>query len=347
MIPNMMYVLTDIYRYFMAGDILNLTRHTTIAGPYYGGTLKALATCYTAKEANELIEELSRDYALYNRLPQSYQDIVQKWIDNSKKYCEQIWIVVVLFAIMTYPLVNLFLNIKASFIDENPQRFMIHEVNILFVERENQFESPVFEMYYIYCLYTAGWFILFYAGYDSLFGILVDHACLKITVYCKRFEDAIKIRDERSRIQKVTDVIKEQKRLFQYLELLQSNYNIYLGTMLFAALLQIGTCLYHVSESEDLDLPFLSIALGSICCVYIPCFYSSKLKHVSLESATSFYSSGWENVNCAKTRKILLFMIARAQVPLQILGFNFILYDMNLFVSILRSAYSIYALLCS
>ncbi|XP_041980996.1 uncharacterized protein LOC121734449 [Aricia agestis] len=351
-LPVVIFVLIDSYNSFMRKDLLNLVYHSTVVGPYLGGVTKIAASLYMSKLGDELINEIDRDYRLLNTMPESYKRLARAVIINSWKYCEKCWFWVVLLSVATFPGMAMVLNLKGAFFDEKPQRHMVHDVVIPLTDLEYRFETPAYEIVFAVMVYITFLIMIYYIGYDAFFAISLNHACLKIDMYCLAFEDALKCKDNSERCRKLGRVVKEQLRLYEYVEKIQGFFNIYLGVILFAALIQIGTCLYHVKEVssfiiEEFEIQYVMMGWGTICCIFYPCAFATKLRFASEESAVRFYCGGWEDIHCVSTRRTVLFVITRAQIPIEIKGFNWIPFNMDLFVSILKSAYSIYTLLCS
>ncbi|XP_045508577.1 odorant receptor 13a-like [Colias croceus] len=192
---------------------------------------------------------------------------------------------------------------------------MIHDLQKPYGDPEDRFNSPYFEIMFVYMFYCAILYVINFTGYDGFFGLSINHACLKMELYCKAFEDALRAKSYEEMHAKIVGVIREQNRLFKYVELIQETFNIWLGIILIATMIQICNCMYHITES--------------------------------LETATLIYCANWERVSIMSIRKMVLFMIARAQIPLEITAFNKLIFDMDLFVSILQTSYSMYTLLRS
>ncbi|XP_041972195.1 uncharacterized protein LOC121728145 [Aricia agestis] len=346
-LPMVLILLFNTFDCLIRRDILNLTHHSTVVGPYFGGLIKIVISNYRALEGEMLIAEIDRDYAMYNTLPEKYHIIVRGWIRNSQIYAEKFWNLMVAVSGFTYLSMTVFVNIKSQLYNEIPKRTHIHDALIPFADPDLRFQTPYFEFMFGQCMIGALLITIYYLGFDSFFALALNHACLKIEIFCELLVDAMEVKNKKKRLKKIEFVIKEHLRLFTYIETVQNFFNIYLGIVLFATLIQIGTCLYHITENEEQDYQRLMITVVAIGAIYLPCYYSSKLKLVANDSATKFYFAGWHKVPCITTRKIVLFMIARAQISVLIMGFNFIIFDMQLFLSILQSAYSIYTLLCS
>ncbi|CAG4947291.1 unnamed protein product [Colias eurytheme] len=180
-----------------------------------------------------------------------------------------------------------------------PQRFMIHDIRTPYGSSEDRFKSPYYEIMFAYMLYAASTYVFSFIGYDGFFGLSVNHACLKMKIYCKMFEDALKSKD--NIYGNIRQVIAEQNRLFRLVNLIQDTFNIWLGLILIATMIQLCNCMYTLTTS--------------------------------LETATLIYCAGWEDIYETKIRKVVQIMIARSQRPLEIVAFNIKIFDMDLFVS--------------
>lgn len=95
-----------------------------------------------------------------------------------------------------------------------PHSAMIHDVRIPFREDDDRFTSPFYEIMFVYMLFCCILYVSNFVGYDGFFGLATNHACLKMRIYCKMFEDALK--SEQSEVKsRIVEVIKEQNRLFK------------------------------------------------------------------------------------------------------------------------------------
>ncbi|CAG4978401.1 unnamed protein product [Colias eurytheme] len=295
----------------------------------------------------QIIDEINRDYRTYNFMPDHYQTIIDASIKNNLKYSEKCWAITVVSCVMTFPIMAITLNIYNFTFKSEPTKYMIHDLQKPYGDPEDRFNSPYFEIMFVYMFYCAILYVINFTGYDGFFGLSINHACLKMELYCKAFEDALKASSVEEMHAKIVGVIKEQNRLFKYVDLIQETFNIWLGIILIATMIQICNCMYHITEGYELDLRYIIFIIGTIVHIYLPCRYSAKLQHMSLETATLIYCANWERVNIISIRKMVLFMIARAQIPLEITAFNKLIFDMDLFVSILQTSYSMYTLLRS
>ncbi|VVC99727.1 unnamed protein product [Leptidea sinapis] len=61
--------------------------------------------------------------------------------------------------------------------------------------------------------------------------------------------------------------------------------------------------------------------------------------------ADQVYSCGWETLPAPALRRSLLIMLARAQLPTYFRAYDMLTFNMEMFVSIMQTAYSMYTLL--
>nr|WCC57614.1 odorant receptor 28 [Papilio polytes] len=345
--PFAAFITIAIYRFWMVGDVVNVIKQSTVGGPFLGGFLKVIMMNYHEKNALSLIEEMNIDYAVYNNLPVHHRAIVAEGIRTSRVYAERGYIAFISFCVLNFPFLASVMNTYIFLAKSEPPKYFAHDVAIPFLEPEAVFISPYFEIMTVYTAYCAFLYLVNFMGYDAFFGLCINHACLKMRLFCAAMEDAMKSQTEEQMRERISFVIQSQCRAFSYVDRIQVVFNVYIGIILFATMIQICTCMYHVTEGYELDPKYIVYTLGTIAYIYIPCRYSSKLKDVSSETATLLYCCGWEAVPQLWPRRALLYMILRAQRPKEIIAFNMFVFDMERFVAILKSSYSLYTLLRS
>ncbi|XP_061381500.1 odorant receptor 85f-like [Danaus plexippus] len=344
--PLCFMILVDIYNSFWRRDIFNIIRHSTIVGPFFGGLFKMFIMLYKTETAKALMDEIDKDYQKFCKLPKHYTKIIDIRIADNIFYSEKCWVLTVVTCTMVFPgtaVVSTMYNCLFS----DCHKVMIHHVEIPYTEPETSYQSPVYELMFIYMLYVCALFIITFVGLDGFFGLCVNHACLKMELYCKAVEEALGGDDEVLMRNALVEVIREQNRTARYTELIQETFNIWLGIILLATMIQIGTCMFKLIEGGDMDFKYIVFTIGIIIHIYLPCSYSAKLKDMSTSTATLIYCAGWESVPSKTIRRMTQFMIARAQIPTEITAINILIFDMSLFVRIMNSSYSMYTLLRS
>ncbi|XP_063372376.1 odorant receptor 13a-like [Cydia amplana] len=345
--PLCVSILLDMWNSWLRGDIINIIRHTTVIGPFLGAVFKMMLFFYSRKEAWSIIKKMDADHARYNTLPEQHKEIARRHIQNTQYYSEKCWSITVATCVLTFPLTAVILTFYNYTFKEEPVKYMIHDLDKPFSPKEDRFSSPFFEIMFFYMGYCSLFYIISFTGFDAFFGITINHACMKMELLCRSMEDAMCESERDSRHRRMLDVIAEQNDLFRMVELIQETFAIWLGIIVIATMLQICNCMYQIIEGYGIDPRYLIFILGTIAHIYLPCRYAAKLQVSALEVATHLYCCGWERVNDERARKMIVFMIARAQIPMKITAFNMFDFDMELFVSILQTSYSMFTLLRS
>nr|WPO56455.1 odorant receptor [Leucinodes orbonalis] len=221
---------------------------------------------------------------------------------------------------------------------------MVHDINNPFAEPEERFESPFFEIVFAFMTGSVVIWIVNYSSYDALFGIVTNHARIKMIVFCMKLEDAFDQKDDQLMQKGVKEFINEQNRMYRFVDVIQDSYNVWLGIILTITMIQLSFLMFHISAGYGFDLRYIFFSLICVAHIFLPCNYASNLKIMSTETATMIYCSRWETVLSKKVAKVIPFIIARAQIPIQ-LTFYIFEFDMKLFVNILKSSYSIFMLM--
>nr|QEI46834.1 odorant receptor 18 [Galleria mellonella] len=344
--PLLLMSANDIYHFWMEGDISNIIRISTIAGPFTGCFLKMILLYVKKDNATQLMDEMNRDYNLINKLPPRYKALAHAEITNSKAY-EYGWGTCCAVAVFIFPLRASCMNIYSYLFDEVPKRYMINELTNPFRPPEEKFNSPYFEIMTAYTIYCGVLYFVQFVGYEGLLVSTMNHACLKMHMFCAALEDAFNAEDREERHKLVIDVIREQVRTFWFVETLIETFQVWLIVISGSLIAQICTCMYYVLEGFGFDLRYLVFMSSTILYMYLLCHHAGKIKHVAANVPSLIYSSGWEDIYDQPIRKMVLFMIARWQVTMEIKALDMFVFDTEFFVFIIKTAYSMFTLLKS
>nr|QEE82759.1 odorant receptor 41 [Conogethes pinicolalis] len=345
--PVIVFILIDMYMCWLKRDIFNIIRHSTIIGPFLGAFFKMLLMYYKRVQAKELIDEMNRDYSSYNRLPRHCRAAAAACVRASVTHTERLWAPLVGIAIMTFPGMAVVATLCSHVFAATPQRYMVHDLNRPFREPEARFDSPYFETLFLIMFGGAIICVFNYTSYDGLFGLMTRHACLKMSIYCMRLRDGFRSDEPEELYRQLMEFIREQRRMFRFGALIQDAFNIWLGTILISTMIQVGSLLFHISAGYGFDVRYMLFSVCSVVHILLPCKNAANLKMMSMETATLVYCCGWERTSCKRVRRMIPFLIARAQRPIRIMAFYMFQYDMELFVNIMRTSYSMFTLLRS
>nr|UVB79126.1 odorant receptor 32 [Heortia vitessoides] len=345
-IPLMFMIVFDIWRCWMRRDIFNIIRHSTIAGPLAGTYVKMLIMFVKRDNVKYMLDEINSDFEAYNNLPTHYKDLAVDHIKNIVFFTKGIWGGTISICAISFPSLPIIFTVYSYYMDDKPVVYMVHEVVVPFMKPEARFESPLYDILFIYEVSLVMICLVNYTGFDGFFGLVTGHACLKMDMYCQRLEDAFRAGREEM-WKEVVGFIEDQKKLFRYTEIIQDTFNVWLGTIGVCTMIQIGSLLYHVFAGFGFDLKYFMFSITTVVHIFLPCYYSSKVKSTSEHTATRIYCSGWEGARSPRAWRVMPFLLARAQVPKRITAFYMFEYGMEFFAFILRTSYSTYTLLRS
>lgn len=165
-------------------------------------------------QAKQIIDEISSDYLLLNNRNQKYKDLGKVAIRNSQMYSETGWVLLVSSCVMTYPIMAIVLTTYNILFKAEPVKYMVHDMHLPNLEPEARYKSPFFEFFFVYTCYCVALYIVSFIGYDGLFGLSVNHACLKMDCYCAALEDAMRS-DSMAVYSNVICVIQDQNKMFE------------------------------------------------------------------------------------------------------------------------------------
>lgn len=123
-----------------------------------------------------IFDGINEDYENYNDLPDEHQQIVQDTIKKTK-ILEKIWIVIMGTTALSYPVLAGVCTIYSALFSENPRRFMVHEIKIIFLTEDQKYESPFFEIIAAYSIFIV-WAI--FIGFTGTYSY-TDEVCTKST----------------------------------------------------------------------------------------------------------------------------------------------------------------------
>ncbi|CAG9794564.1 unnamed protein product [Diatraea saccharalis] len=143
------------------------------------------------------------------------QQVALQSIKNNVFYVEKLWPYVVSTGTLTFPIIGATFTLLSYLTQEEPKKYMVHDLNLPFRPADERFESPYFECMFVYMVWAALICIFNYISYDGFFGMACLHACLKMRLYCKKLELTFRSDDD-NKYSHLVKVIEEQQKMFRY-----------------------------------------------------------------------------------------------------------------------------------
>nr|QEI46842.1 odorant receptor 26 [Galleria mellonella] len=340
------WFIVNIFESLIRLDMANITRHITVAIIVILFLFKTVyCICYGEKLGN-LLNTISNDMIEANDKEEDFKNVMEKYIKKAK-IGEIVWTILPGFLAMQYPLFAAICLIYDNITADYPQRYMVHEVEVPHLSNV-QDDSPYFEFIFVMSLYTVMCLIPNFIGLEGFFCISTTHMCVKLKyVSCtiqKAFNDTTTSFELHN---KIRDAIKRHQEALQFYEDLQNFFEPWL----FAIFIMTSTCLsfnlYQISTLTSFDPKYVTFCITIVMHTYITCIFSSNLTQCAEEMTMDLYNAPWENRSDVIATKYLIFMIAKAQHSLQLGGYGVVVYNMELFVSIMKTSYSFYTLITS
>ncbi|XP_045448987.1 odorant receptor 4-like [Melitaea cinxia] len=347
LIPVLILATNDIRFRIIRNDMPNLVRQFIIVVAVSFVILKLILTVVRSNEMKAIFDGINEDYENYNDLPDEHQQIVEGTIKKTK-ILEKIWIIIMGTTALSYPVLASVCTIYSALFSENPRRFMVHEIKIIFLTEDQKYDSPFFEMIAAYSIFVVWVIFIGFTGYDGMFTVCIQHVSLKIKLLSFNLKylfidtnDVIKIK------RNITEFVEGHCEIIRLVGEIQKCYEVWLAGMFFLSVVQIGMALSQVTADAESDINgmyYLFVAC-TIVYIYLPCYLASDVTYNAAEVANYAYGSSWETITDSGLRKSICIIIARAQIPIHFKALGMLTFNMEMFVSILQTAYSMYTLL--
>ncbi|XP_059058443.1 odorant receptor Or2-like [Achroia grisella] len=325
-------------------DMVNLTRHLTVGILIILFIFKTIYCIYNTEKFENILNTISDDMIEFNNEKEAFKDTCEEYIKKAR-IGQLVWVVLPIFLALQYPVYAGICLIYDNLTMDYPGRYMVHEMDIAHLTAVQDI-SPYFEFIFIMSLLTVMCLVPNFIGFEGFFCISTTHLCLKLKyvsyIISKAFEGA---EDSLELNNKIKQGIQIHQKALKYYEDLQNFFEPWL----FLIFVMTSTCvsfnLYQVYILTSPDPKHIIFGITTICHTYINCVYASNLTQCGEDLALDLYNVSWEKRFDIRGMKLLIFMIARAQRPLELGGYGIVVYNMQLFIAIMKTSYSFYTLI--
>ncbi|XP_041972111.1 odorant receptor 2a-like [Aricia agestis] len=345
---------------FYEKDYANISRQIIAVVSIIFTSIKMVCSILKKHELRAVIDQVNSDYEKYNRMPGDYQKIIDESIALTRKV-DKVWHGVLYATAVSYPSLAVVSTIYSQLFSDSPERFMFHEVRYWFVDMETQYSTPFFEYFNIYELYiifivTFG-FLVYHnhnskqlAGYDSSFIIFMFHAALKLKLIYRDLVHLLDDMDVQLMRAKVAKFVREHLECRLFVENIQKSFEVWLAGIFCHGVLQLGMALTQTTSQESKggtgsNLTYYFYVMATVLHIFLPCFLASELRKLEENLAKNAYDCSWEDVPDRGVRRAIMMIIHRTQKPDEFTAIGMITFNMELFVSVLQTSYSMYTLL--
>nr|UVB79125.1 odorant receptor 31 [Heortia vitessoides] len=336
-----------MYKSWLIRDLNTLFSLAVILGPITAYFIKMVVMFVQSDLVIQMLEEVNKDYATCNRLPLPYKLITHKWVTLFRNF-DRTWSKFIFCMTFSFPILTALRTAYSYLFHDEPTRYTIIDTNLPFRldEPELKLQTPYYEISFAFLtLYTFIYFYCNVTGFDSMKCLFAGHVCLKLELCSQAMVDALKIQDIEERYLQVTNVIKEQNKVYAFVETYNKIYQTWLTALSVYLVAHLCTSAVHLSSKFLADIQYISSIVASTYYCYMLCAHIGRMTESSSNMALALYCSGWENVRDLRIRRMIAFAIARTQLPLRVIIFSNYPFDIQLFVSIVKTAYSLFTLL--
>ncbi|XP_018365428.1 PREDICTED: odorant receptor 46a-like [Trachymyrmex cornetzi] len=175
---------------------------------------------------------------------------------------------------------------------------------------------------------------------DSLICGFLIHICCQIEILeyrLKKFLDNQFI---------LSYCICHHNRIFEFAQIVNIKFTKIIGFQFMASMMIFCSNLYQLTKST-LNADHFSLILYTGCMltqIFIYCWFGNKVKLKSLQLLDSIFQMEWPVVDNS-VQKSLLIIMKRAMIPIEISTVYVLTMNLDSFVTLLKTSYSVYNLL--
>nr|QIJ45799.1 olfactory receptor [Glyphodes pyloalis] len=344
--PFSLIILIDMWNCLKTWEITEVIRHSTTLGPFQAAIFKIFIMFYWRAPSKKLLDEYNADFEGYNRLPRRYQAVVAASVRKGQKMFEGFWSTMVILVNMNFVGVAVVRTIYSFIFDETPRRYLIHDVPIPWMEPGASERTPFYEFLFVITVLFDVCILLNYTGYDGFFDLMTNHACLKMRINCMHLEDAFKMKDYDDMERGIRKYLEGQRQCYIFIALIQETFGLWMTLVIICTVIQIGSLMFI---NAGIGTTTHCVIFNILCVIHIflPCKSSADMMTMSTDTASIIYGSGWEDVRSARVRRIVPYLIARAQYPERLMAMKVLPFDLECFLAIMKTSYTILTLLQS
>ncbi|XP_026756818.2 uncharacterized protein LOC113516591 [Galleria mellonella] len=332
--------------YITEEDIFNLTRHVAVGiiiGLYIFKSLYCILKTHTF---GNILNAISYDMIEANELDDGAKKLYRLFLKKAK-FGELVWTLLPMTLGFLFPLYAGIVMIHENISKDYPHREMVHEMEIPFV-KNSKYDSPVFEI--IFVISTASCILLMpnFCGMDGSFCIATTHLGFKLKYVAYLVREAFEESNDSFELHaKMKHATKCHQKALQFYKELQNFYGPWLLGIFIVTSSCIAFNLYQMYIIQRLHPKYVLFAVAAVLHMYVPCVYASNVTEFGEHLAAELYYAPWERKFDISAIKSLIIMLANAQRPLVFTGCGIVTYNMQLFITVLKTAYSSYTLITS
>ncbi|XP_018052205.1 PREDICTED: putative odorant receptor 85d [Atta colombica] len=175
---------------------------------------------------------------------------------------------------------------------------------------------------------------------DSLIVGLLLHLCCQIMILQYRFKGLITGQNT------LDDCVRQHHHIIEFAYTTNEKFTRIIAFQFVASTFVVCSNLYQLTRAK-LIVDLIILFAYTICVlvqIFIYCWFGNKLKLMSLQLIDSIFEIEWIALD-HKTKKSLLIIMIRAMKPIEFHSAYIFNMNLNSFVALLKTSYSVYNLL--
>nr|AOE48048.1 putative odorant receptor OR43 [Athetis lepigone] len=341
---QLFWFITYTFKCLYTLDVYNFSRNMTLAVVLILFFIKTYYVIYATSKFAPLLDKISEDLLEANNLEEEFQTLYDEHIKIAK-VGEISWLLIPTIMSALFPIYAGALMSIESIQTDDYQRRMVHDMELLFVE-DIQSEAPFFHCMFAYNCVQCVVLVPNYCGFDGSFCIATTHLRLKLKLLALKVNNAFQNSKSRKELRmRMNDAIREHQDALNFYVELQNVYGPWLFAVFLLTSFMISFNLYQIYLLQRIDPKYTSFGVVGVLHIYLPCHYASELTKTSQETPLDLYVVPWEKWADNEVTQLLIFMMARAQKEMIVTGMDLVVFNMELFKSILQTSFSFFNLI--
>ncbi|XP_011882883.1 PREDICTED: odorant receptor 46a, isoform A-like [Vollenhovia emeryi] len=175
---------------------------------------------------------------------------------------------------------------------------------------------------------------------DTLFCGFLMHICCQIEILEYRLKNIL------SNQFTLGYCVHHHNRILQYAQVVNMRFTSIIGFQFMASMMVICSTLYQLTKSalSTNHVPLIMYSSCMLTQIFIYCWFGNKVKSKSLQLTDSIFHMEWPILDNSN-KKGLLVIMKRAITPIEISTVYILTINLDSFVSLLKTSYSVYNLL--
>ncbi|XP_011705258.1 PREDICTED: odorant receptor 94b-like [Wasmannia auropunctata] len=175
---------------------------------------------------------------------------------------------------------------------------------------------------------------------DALLCGLLMHICCQIEILEYRLSNIL------SNQFSLGYCVRHHNRILEYAQLVNIRFTKIVGFQFMASTMVICCNLYQLTKSalSPSHVPLIMYTSCMLTQIFIYCWFGNKVKSKSLQLTNSIFQMEWPILDNS-TKKSLLIIMKRAMIPIEISTVYILTINLDSFVALLKTSYSVYNLL--